>query len=100
MEAVASFVRSLRVPYDSKAGEYLFNVDVSYGGEVMASGGSEFRVIRNYEIIIVLGIIILVVVSIFVYLWKIKRKEEKDIGNLRKMIIKLKRGKNGRSKNR
>ncbi|MBU0959288.1 MAG: VCBS repeat-containing protein, partial [Nanoarchaeota archaeon] len=77
VEAVASFVRSLVVPYDIKAGRYLFNVDVSYKGVVMASGSSEFMVIKSYEIVIGIGVFVLIVVSIFFYLWRIKRKTEK-----------------------
>ena len=91
VEAVASFVRSLRVPYNVKSGNYLFNVDVSYQNVVMASGNTEFRVIRNYEIIIAVSIITLIVVAVFVYLWRIKKKEEKDIGVLKREIKELKK---------
>ena len=77
VEAVASFVRSLRVPYNVKSGNYLFNVDVKYQGKILASGNTEFRVIRNYEIIIAVSIIALIIVAVFVYLWRIKKKEEK-----------------------
>jgi len=87
VEAVTSFVRSLGIPYDSKAGKYLFNVDVKYNDKIMASSSTEFRIIRNYEIIIAVGIIVLIIVGIFFYLWGIKRKEEK----LEKEVKKLKR---------
>ena len=112
VEAVASFVRSLAVPYDTKSGKYLFNVDIKYGGVIMASSSAEFRVIRNYEIIAVAGIIILVVVAIFIYLWKIKKKEtnlEKELKSLERKYktnspwkkLKRKMGvKNGSNKNR
>ncbi len=105
VEAVASFVRSLTVPYNIKSGVYDFNVDVSYGGEVMASGHTEFRVIKSYWIIIVISIVVLIVAGIFFYLWRIKRKEEKDIWLLKRQVNKLKdkkkkRRKHGRSKNR
>ncbi len=77
VEAVASFVRNLNVPYNMQAGKYLFNVDISYKDKIMASGKAEFTVIRNYEIIIVIGIVALIVIAIFAYLWTIKRKEKK-----------------------
>lgn len=77
VEAVTSFVRSLKIPYNVRSGAYYFNVDVKYNDNIMASGHAEFRVIRNYEIIAVVGVILLIVVCIFVYLWRIKRKEEK-----------------------
>ena len=100
VEAVASFVRSLTVPYDVKSGIYYFNVAIKYQDKIMASGIAEFRVIRNYEIIIGVGIIVLIVVGIFFYLWRIKRKEEKlekrekrDVGLLKKEIGKLKKRK-------
>ena len=57
----------------------------------MASGHAEFRVIRNYEIIIAVGIITLIIIGIFFYLRKIKKREEKDIRALKKEIGKLKR---------
>ena len=102
VEAVASFVRSLAVPYNAKAGKYLFNVDVKYQDKLMASGSSEFRVVRNYEIIIVVGIFVLIVAGIFVYLIIIRRKEklmESKIKKMEKWGWKAKR-KNGRSKSR
>ena len=83
VEAVASFVRNLAVPYNLKSGKYLFNVDISYGDEIMASGNTEFRVIKSYWIIIGVGVIVLIIAGIFFYLWKIKRKEEKDVGKLK-----------------
>ncbi|MFH1787593.1 MAG: hypothetical protein ABH811_02280, partial [archaeon] len=85
VEAVASFVRSLAVPYNTKAGKYLFNVDVKYQDKLMASGSSEFRVVRNYEIIIVGGIFVLIVVGIFVYLIIIRRKEKLMESKIKKM---------------
>jgi len=77
VEAVASFVRSLTIPYNLKAGNYWFNVDVRYKGEIMASGKVEFTVIINYEIIIAVGMVILIVAGIFVYLWRINRREKR-----------------------
>ena len=68
------------------------NVDIKYEGEVVSSS-AEFRVIRNYEIIIVVGVIVLIVGGIFFYLWRIKRKEEKDVGMLKRQINKLKKKK-------
>ena len=91
VEAVASFVRSLNVPYNIKSGIYYFNVNVEYKDVIMASGHAEFRVIRNYEIIIAVGIITLIIIGIFFYLRKIKKREEKDIRALKKEIGKLKR---------
>ena len=102
VEAVASFIRSLDIPHNTKSGNYLFNIDIKYKDNLMASGHTEFRVIRNYEIIIAVSIIVLIVIGIFFYLWRIKRKEEKDVGMLKRQISKLKnkKKKNGRSKNR
>jgi hypothetical protein len=103
VEAVASFVRTLTVPYNLKSGKYLFKVDISYAGEIMASGNAEFRVIKSYWIIIVIGVFVLIVAGIFFYLWRIKSREEKDIGLLKRQISKLKmrkKKKHGRSKNR
>jgi hypothetical protein len=77
VEAVASFVRSLTVPYNLKAGRYLFNVDIKYQGRILASGSAEFIVIKTYEIFIAVGVVVLVIAGIFFYLWRIKRKEEK-----------------------
>ncbi|MFH1612738.1 MAG: hypothetical protein ABIB46_03280, partial [bacterium] len=77
VEAVTSFVRSLSMPYDSKAGKYLFNVDIKYQDKIMASSSAEFRVIRNYEIIIAVSIVVLIIAGIFIYLRRIKKKEEK-----------------------
>ncbi|MDD5012020.1 MAG: fibronectin type III domain-containing protein [Candidatus Nanoarchaeia archaeon] len=104
VEAVASFVRSLTIHYNTPSGIYNFKVKISYQDIVMASGSSEFRVIRNYEIIIAVGITAIIIIGIFFYLWTIKRKEEKDIGMLKRQINKLKNKKRkkkyGRSKNR
>ena len=83
VEAVASFVRGLKVPYNLKSGNYLFNVDVKYKGELMASGNAEFTVIRNYEIIIAVSVIVLVVAGIFFNLWLIKRKEKRLEGQIK-----------------
>jgi hypothetical protein len=98
VEAVASFVRSLTVPYNLKAGKYLFNVDVKYQGKILASGKAEFIVIKTYEIFIAVGVVVLIIIGIFFYLWRIKKKEEKlekkerkDIGTLKREIGKLKR---------
>lgn len=91
VEAVASFVRSLDIPYELKSGKYLFNVNIKYQDKIMASGIAEFRVLRNYEIIITVGIIVLIVIGIFFYLWRIKKKEERDVGMLKRQISKLKR---------
>jgi hypothetical protein len=77
VEAVTSFVRSLNVPYNLKSGTYLFNVNIKYNDKIMTSGSAEFKVIKSYWIIVVLGIILLIVFGIFFYLWKIKRKEDK-----------------------
>jgi hypothetical protein len=77
VEAIASFVRSLTVPYNLKAGKYLFNVDVKYQGKILASGSAEFMVIKTYEILIAVGVVVLIVAGIFIYLWRIKRKEER-----------------------
>jgi hypothetical protein len=90
VEAVASFVRSLIVPYNTKAGVYYFNVEVKYKDNVMASSHAEFRVMRTYEVIITIGIFLLIVMAGFIYLWRIKKKEEKDVGMLRRQIIRLK----------
>ena len=90
VEAVASFVRSLTVPYNIKPGTYYFNVDVSYKDTIMASGNAEFKVIKTYEIIIAVSILALILAGIFFYLWRIKKKEEKDIGFLKRQISKLK----------
>lgn len=103
VEAVTSFVRSLTIPYGTKSGTYYFNVKVSYKDKVMAFGSSDFRVIRNYEIIIAIGIFILIIVGIFFYLWRINRKEKELEKRIQKEIQKLKnRGKkkNGSNKNR
>jgi len=96
VEAVSSFVRSLKVPYNTKAGKYLFNVEVKYNDKVMASSHAEFTVIRNYEIIIAGAIIVLIVGGIFFYLWSIRRKEEKDMKILKREIRKMKRYKRWR----
>lgn len=77
VEAVTSFVRSLIVPYDAKDGKYMFNINLKYKDSIMASSSVEFRVIRNYEVIIVISVIILIIFGFAFYLWKIKRKEEK-----------------------
>ena len=77
VEAVSSFVRSLIVPYNTKAGVYYFNVDIKYNDKIMASSHAEFRVIKSYEIIIAGGIIILIFAGILAYLWSIKRRERK-----------------------
>jgi hypothetical protein len=89
--AVASFVRSLNVPYNTRAGIYYFNVEISYNDNVMASSHAEFRVIRSYEIMIAGGIIILIVAGLFFYLWSIRKKEEKDMKILKREIRKMKR---------
>ena len=108
VEAVTSFIRTLTIPEEVKSGTYLFNVDVSYKNIVEASSNTEFEVKRTEmrfiekrfkEIII--GAIILIAIGIFIYLWKIRRREEKDIGRLERIVRKLKpKRKNGRSKNR
>ena len=89
IEAVASFVRSLAVPYDTKSGKYLFSVDVKYKDKIMASSNAEFRVIRSYEIIIVIGIILLIITGIFFYLRLIKKREEKDVMMIKRKEKKL-----------
>lgn len=77
VEAVTSFVRSLIVPYNTKAGTYSFNVEIKYQDNFMASSHAEFKVMRTYEIIIVGGVFLLMVMTGFFYLWRIRRKEEK-----------------------
>jgi hypothetical protein len=91
VEAVASFVRTLTVPYNLKSGKYLFNADISYAGEVMASGNAEFRVIKSYWIIIVIGVFVLIVAGIFFYLWRIGKREEKTVGKIKRREMKLER---------
>lgn len=56
---------------------------------VMASGHGEFRVYRNYEIIIAVGVFVLIVAGIFFYLWLIKGREEKEIGKIKRKERKL-----------
>lgn len=89
VEAVTSFIRILQVPLTLKSGTYLFNVDVSYGGEKMASGHAEFRVVRNYQLFIVAGVILALITGIFFYLRYIYKKEEK----LEKIVNKMRRKK-------
>jgi len=96
VEAVSSFVRSLTVPYNLKSGNYLFNVEVKYGDKIMASGSTEFTVIKSYEIIIAVGIIVFIIICLFSYLLWIRRKEKKieeEEKKLKKEIKKLEKRK-------
>ena len=100
VEAVASFVRILTVPYSLKSGKYLFNVEIRYKDNLMASGHAEFRVIKSYWIIIVISVVALIVAGIFFYLWRIGKKGEKlekKEARLEKIVGKLK-NKNKRRK--
>jgi len=86
VEAVASFVRSLIIPEDIKAGIYYFNVNVSYKN-FTTSGKAEFKVKskklifieKKWKEIVIIGIgaIALIAIVLFVYLRMIKKKEEK-----------------------
>jgi hypothetical protein len=91
VEAAASFVRSLKVPYNLKAGKYLFNVKVSYKDLIVAGGNVEFRVVKSYELIIAGGVALLIVAGIVIYLISIKREEEKDVRILKREIKKLRK---------
>jgi len=91
VEAVSSFVRSLKVPYNLKSGNYLFNIDVKYKDEIMASGNAEFTIIKNYEIIIAVGIAVFIITSLFAYLQLIRRKEKKIEEEEKKLKKEIKR---------
>ena len=66
-----------------------YNVDIKYKDKIMASSNAEFRVIRSYEIIIVIGIILLIITGIFFYLRLIKKREEKDVMMIKRKEKKL-----------
>ena len=97
VEAVTSFVRSLIVPEETKAGKYFFIVDVTYKDILKTSSNAEFKVEsrqvnfiqqRFKEIIIV--VIVLIAIAIFIYLKRIRKVEKKE-ESLERVIKKLKK---------
>ena len=93
VEAKTSFVRSLIIPIETKAGKYFFVVDVAYK-DFITSSSSEFRVSSSTLLVFfqknfgwLFIFIAVIVVAIFFYLRSLTKRVEK----LERIVRKLKK---------
>ncbi|MCX6746808.1 MAG: VCBS repeat-containing protein [Candidatus Pacearchaeota archaeon] len=93
VEAVASFVRSLRVPNETKPGTYFFDVDISYKN-FTTSSSAEFRVenikaigtgIVGISLVVIVIFVVFVLLIIAVSIIILRRREERLERELRSL---------------